>query len=72
MQGFAHVILLFFVAGEDADFADVGVEEAVEDGVAEGAGAAGDEEGFVGEPGKIPRSVLNFSGQEKGQTYGQV
>ena len=38
----AHVVLLLFVAAEDADFADVGGEEAVEDRVAEGTGAAGE------------------------------
>ena len=37
-----HVILLLLVAGEDADFADVRAKETVQDGVAEGAGAAGD------------------------------
>jgi hypothetical protein len=42
-----HVVLLLLVAGEDADFTDVGVEEAAEDGVAEGAGTAGDQECFV-------------------------
>ena len=39
----AHIVLLLLVAGEDSDFTDVGVEETVEDGVAEGTGAAGDE-----------------------------
>ena len=43
----AHVVLLFLVAGEDADFADVGAQEPVQDGVAETAGASGDEEDFV-------------------------
>ena len=43
----AHVVLLLFIAGEDADFADVGTEETVQDGVAETAGASGDEEDFV-------------------------
>lgn len=41
-----HVILLLLIAGEDADFLDVAVQEAAEDGVAEAARAAGDEEGF--------------------------
>lgn len=39
----AHVVLLLLVTAEDADLADVGVEEALEDGVAEGTGAAGDQ-----------------------------
>lgn len=43
----AHVILLFLITAENTDFSDVGFEEAFEDGVAEGASAAGDEEGFV-------------------------
>jgi len=38
-----HVILFFLVSAEDADFFDVRVQEAFEDGVAEGAGAAGDQ-----------------------------
>ena len=42
-----HVVLLLLVAGEDADFADVGLEEAVENCVAEAAGASCDEEDFV-------------------------
>ena len=35
----AHVILLFLVTAENADFSDIGIEEAFEDSVAEGAGA---------------------------------
>ncbi len=42
----AHIVLLLFVAGEDADFADVGGKKAAQDGVAEGAGAAGDKKSF--------------------------
>ena len=42
-----HVILLLLIPGEDADFTDVAGETAVQDRRAEGAGAAGDEEGGV-------------------------
>ena len=45
----AHIILLFLIAAEYADLADISAQKAVEDGVAEAAGAAGDEEGVVGE-----------------------
>jgi hypothetical protein len=37
-----HVILLLFIAGENADFSDIGTEETVEYSVTEGTGAAGD------------------------------
>lgn len=44
----AHVILFFFIPGKDADFGErVGFQESAQDGVAKGAGPAGDEEGFV-------------------------
>jgi hypothetical protein len=42
-----HIVLFLFVAAEDADFADIAVKETPENGIAERAGAAGDEEGFV-------------------------
>ena len=45
-EALAHIILLFLVTTENTDFSDVGIQKALEDGVAEGAGAAGDEEGF--------------------------
>ncbi len=32
-----HVVLLFLVAAEDADLSDVGLEQAVDDGVSKGA-----------------------------------
>ena len=38
-----HVVLLLLVAREDADLLDVAVQEAAEDGVAETAGAAGNQ-----------------------------
>lgn len=44
----AHIVLLFLVAGEDADLADVGGQEMLQNGGAEGACPAGDEEGGVG------------------------
>jgi hypothetical protein len=40
-------MLFFFVSGEDSDLADLGVQKAVQDGIPERAGAAGDEEIFV-------------------------
>ncbi len=43
----SHIFLLLFVAGEDADFTDVGGKKAVQDDVAERAGAADDHEGLV-------------------------
>ena len=43
----AHIVLLLFVTGKDADLGNVGGEETVQHGVAEAAGAAGDEEGFA-------------------------
>lgn len=43
----AHVILFFLIPAEDTDFFDVSIQEAVENGVAEGAGAAGDEKAFI-------------------------
>jgi len=46
--GQPHVVLFLLIAGEDADLADVGIEEAVQDGIAEGAGAAGNEKGCAG------------------------
>lgn len=47
LQFVAHIVLLLLIAGEDADLADVGGQEMLEDGVAERAGAAGDHEGGV-------------------------
>ena len=43
----AHVVLLLLIAGENADLAKVGVEEMLEDGGAEGTGAAGYHEGSI-------------------------
>ena len=45
--GVAHVVLLFLVAGENANFPDVRGQKAVQNRMAEGAGAARDEEDFV-------------------------
>ncbi|GAA0691779.1 hypothetical protein GCM10009104_18410 [Marinobacterium maritimum] len=42
-----HVVLLLLVTAENANFSDVCVQEAVENGIAEGTGAAGDEESFI-------------------------
>ena len=38
-----HIILLLLIAGEDADFADVSGQEAIQSGVAKGTGTAGNE-----------------------------
>ena len=43
LQLMAHIVLLLLVAGENADLADVGGEKMLEHGMAETAGAAGDE-----------------------------
>ena len=42
-----HVVLLLLVARENADLADVRAEKTVQDGVAEGAGAAGNQQRLV-------------------------
>ena len=47
LQAVAHVVLLLFVAREDADLGQVGVHEVLEHGVAERAGAARDHESLV-------------------------
>ena len=47
----AHVVLLFLVAAENADFADIRLEEAVEHGIAETARAAGNQESLTIENG---------------------
>ena len=64
----AHVVLFFLVAGEDADLGDVGLEEAGEDGVAEGAGAAGNHEGFACEDAHMGRVLFVFGEFEMGST----
>jgi len=38
----AHVILLFFVATEDADFCNFGIKKSIKHGIAKRACAAGD------------------------------
>mgnify|MGYP000748070455 CR=1 FL=1 len=43
----AHVILLFLIAGEDADLADVGGQEMLEHRMPEAARAAGDEKSLI-------------------------
>ena len=47
----AHIVLLLFVAGENADLTKIRVQEMFENGGTEGAGAAGDHEGGVIECG---------------------
>ena len=46
-----HIVLLLLVAGEDADFFDVGGQETLQDGVSEGSSAATNQEDFVFENG---------------------
>lgn len=57
---FSHIILFFLVTAENADFGDVGLQKAAEDCVAEGAGAAADEEGFAFEIHKVCLSCVNL------------
>ena len=47
LQLMAHIVLLFLIAGEDADLTDVGGQKVFEHRVAEAAGAAGDQQGAV-------------------------
>ena len=56
----AHVVLLFLVAGEDADLLDVGGQEAPQHGISEAPGPAGDHQGFVFEDGHIMVLVCCF------------
>ena len=51
VQRDAHILLLLLVTTEDADFADIGFDEALEHGIAKGAGTAGDHQGLVGKHG---------------------
>jgi hypothetical protein len=46
---FSHIVLLFFITTENADFCDVSIKEAVKGGIAKGTGAAGNEQSFIGE-----------------------
>lgn len=47
LVGMTHVVLLFLVPGENADLPDIRGQEAVQNRMAEGAGAARDEENFI-------------------------
>ena len=49
----AHIVLLLLVAGEDANLADVGAQEAVQHGIPEAPCASGNEEDLVFENGHI-------------------
>ena len=42
----AHIVLLLLIPGENADLPDVSLQKAVQNGVAERAGAAGDHQCF--------------------------
>ena len=46
-----HVVLLFLVAGEDADFLNICSEEALENSVSEGSSASTNQKDFVFENG---------------------
>lgn len=43
----SHIFLILLITAEDADLLDIGIEKAAQDGVSEGAGAAGDEKGLA-------------------------
>ena len=51
LQLVAHIVLLFLIAGENADLADISRQKMLEHGVAKAAGAAGDQQGFIFENG---------------------
>ena len=57
----AHIVLLLLVTGEDADLPNVRAKKAVQHGIAEGTGPAGDEEGFIGEHFSILLHIVLFS-----------
>lgn len=42
-----HVVLLLFVAGEDTDLTDVGIEETAQDSITERAGSASNQKCFI-------------------------
>ncbi len=43
----AHIVLLLLIARENADFLDICIEKAAQNGIAERAGASCYQEGFV-------------------------
>ena len=43
-----HIVLLFLVARENADLADIGLEKTVQDRITERAGASRDHQGLSG------------------------
>ena len=47
LQIMTHVVLLFFIAGEDADLANVGGEKMLQNRMSEAAGTAGDQQGLA-------------------------
>ena len=53
-----HVVLFFLVAGENADFLDVGGQEAPQHGISEAPGPAGDHQGFVFEDGHMVLGLI--------------
>ena len=60
-----HVVLLFLVAAENADFADIRLEEAVEHGIAETARAAGNQESLATENGISHKRSLSVNCKQK-------
>ena len=47
----AHVVLLFLVAAENADFANIGLEEAVEHSITKATRTTGNQESLITENG---------------------
>jgi hypothetical protein len=47
----AHVVLLLFVAAENANFADIRLEEAIEHSITETTRTAGNQESLITENG---------------------
>ena len=61
----AHVVLFLLVAAENADFADIRLEEAVEHGIAETARAAGNQERLATENGICHKRSLSVNCKQK-------
>ena len=47
LQLVAHIVLLFLIAGENADLPDIAGQKMFEDGMPKAAGATGNQQGFV-------------------------
>ena len=59
LEVMAHVVLLLLISGEDADFANISGKEAVQNGMTEGADAAGNHQGLAGKNGHYLPPVVN-------------